>query len=154
MLPDNKEILGIHEHKKGNYHFLNCIICTKLLYSIKHSIINSKFTMDRPTDLEESGIKPLFNKYMNSNKSKFKCEYCDKRVPLIRKCRLNNCKKTCRFSFCRECFITMMTSDDTITKKNPNEGIMNCIYCAQEGRAVFISLDNKNEHLQTCASSP
>lgn len=154
LLPDNKEILGIHEHKKGNYHFLNFIVCAKVLYSIKHSIINTKFTMDRPTDLEESGMKPLFIKYMDANKRKFKCEYCEFRVPLIRKCRLDNCKKNCRFSFCRECFIKMMTSDETITKKNPNKGIMNCIYCDQEGQAVFVSVDNKNEHLQTCAGSP
>ena len=142
-LPDDKiKVLGIHQYKNKNVRFANFITCKILLFAMKKNINNeTDVKAYRPRHMDNGPITIRYTKYVRATTMPFTCHFCKLRFMKWKECRLRGCNNRCTHRFCRDCFITHITSEFHTNVDQHIDGYMTCPLCKKYSRAVFTQTD-------------
>ena len=143
ILPDGVNILAFHQKMwkpediepdaiQYNNYIVNAYLLSALLKNV--GWVDHPIRQKYPLNNEQNS--KLIIAYKEAN-DVFKCKLCEKLKKKIGKCHLKLCYDDCDYVFCRDCFITAITNEETKKHYHYTDGFLHCKTCKTTSRAIF-----------------
>ena len=147
-LPNGIHALAVHHFvdKDKEIDVMNFIHGDKLLFAINWENQFKFGHTPRPASFGNVNASKYYTFYNKLITDRFECDHCHNQCVLMDKIKLKDCKDTCNYRICRNCFISRITSDTTFLNKPRSNGFLQCKNkeCNKVSRAVFAILKKHN----------